>query len=242
MNLITMSTLSNSKLDKYLEDYRGLMPTNYSCIWNKNEHTGSSATTWQRFKSHCEKCKYKSEHKEVVNEKHFSMIYPTYLEDDEETYRGALALMNMCYEFQVERLEPGWQNYDNRLLHLLIKFFSKFCNMGRPGYQQSVQQSESGNCDYNWKVKKTEDSEVIGMTHSEMFKFFCDEFKPLLKKQLQYVDDSGSYNFWYLVIYGKRCSSDQAYRAMVKKANDGEDTTRIVGPHKIGSKGEIIFT
>ena len=246
MNLNRISMMTDKDLMGYVEAYRETIPQltanpNYECIWNNKVHTGCRPSTWQSLKRHTLVCKFKSDHNTVVNEKDSGMIYPIYDEESGETHRSTLGLMDMCYEFQVERLEPGWERYENRILILMAKFFSRYCNMGRKGYQQSVQLSEFSDSQYNWRVKKTEDSEFIGLTNVEMFKFFCDEFKPLLKMNLQYVEDNSSYNFWYLMVNGKRCSGDQAYRDMVEKANNAPDPTRIVGPHKIGPKGEVIF-
>ena len=247
MNLSRISMMTDKDLNGYIEAYREKRPEltgdpHYSCMWNKNKHTGDKPLTWHNLKRHILTCRFKNDHKQIVNEKDSAMLYPQYNEEDGETYRSALTLMDFCYEFQLERLQPGWEQYENRIILLMCKFFSKYCNMGRPGYQQSVQQTENSNGQYNWRVKKTEDSEFIGLTNTEMFEFFCEEFKPLIKNNLQYIQDSGSYNFWYLMIYGKRCSSDQAYRDMVRRANIGPDPTKIIGPHTIGHKGQIIFT
>ena len=246
MNLSRISMMTDKDLNGYIEAYREKRPEltadpHYSCMWNKHKHVGDKPVTWQNLKRHILTCKFKNDHKEVVNEKDSAMLFPIYDEENGDTYRSALSLMDFCYEFQVERLKPGWEHYENRILLLMIKFFSKYCNMGRAGYQQSVQQTENTNGQFNWRVKKTEDSEFIGLTNVEMFEFFCDEFKPLLKINLEYIQDSGSYNFWYLMIKGKRCGNDQAYRDMVEKAKNAPDPTRIVGPHTFGPKGEVIF-
>ena len=242
MNKITLSSLSDTKLDKYLEDHRDLTPKDLNCIWNTSEHTGSTPTTWQRFKTHCINCKFKADHKTTINLKDVEMLYPVF-RDDGEDYRYGLNLMDMCYEFHVDRLKPGFEQYDNRTLKLLIKFFTVYCNMGKEGHQQSVQYSSNRYSQVNWKLKKDEKSEYITLTNYEMFHYFKDEFQPLLKANLKFMNDHSSYNFWYYMVHGKRSSGDQAYRDMVRKANiyTGNET-RIVGPHKIGPKGEIIFT
>ena len=244
MNLTKMSMMNDKLLDDYLEAYRDTLPKptpNYDCIWNNKKHIGGSPTTWQRFKSHSVSCKYREDHIVIVNKKDNEMVYPIFDPENENDYRGALSLMDMCYEFHAERLEPGWEHYDNRLKNLMSKFFRVYCNMGIAGYQQSVISSYHAHSEINWKVKKSADAPIIGLTNSQMFRFFVNEFKPLLEINLQYVTDTSSYNFWYFMIKGKRTHADKSYRDEVKRAKEMPMKTKIVGPYYIGPKGEVIF-
>ena len=147
--------------------------------------------------------------------------------------------MNGCYEFMYERLgDRGWRTYKNKITELMIKFFGKYCNTGKVGYQQSVMFNGT-----DWKVKKTAGVPYVMLDSKQMFNFFVNEFKPLLEEaMLNYVTDSPSFEFWYFILTGERTQGQQNRIQMAQQIIDNPTETTIVGEHIIGPGGKVIFT
>lgn len=242
MDLKKLSELTNEKLTDYLFKLRqeGLEAP-YNCIWSDEKHLGNIQKRWLNYVKHTTTCKHRQDHSLFIISTDQPMKYPAYDEEDMTNYRSILGRMNGCYEFMDERLAvKGWGRYNNKIELLMVKFFEKYCNMGKVGFQQSVM-FQNG----KWKIKKNKQSPSILLDSRQMFNFFLDEFKPLLEDaMLNYVKDSGSFEFWYFKLTGERTDGQKRRMALEQEILDNPEKykTKIVGEHIIGDRGEIIFT
>ena len=242
MDLQKLSELSDEKLTKHFFELRkNGLEAPYKCIWSNEKHVGGMQKRWINYLKHITSCKHRQDHTLFVISTDAPMKYPIYDEEDMTNYRSVLGKMNGCYEYMEERLgDKRWKRYENKIEFLLTKFFEKFCNMGKVGYQQSVMFSNG-----KWKVKKNKQSPSILLDSRQMFNFFIDEFKPLLEDGMNnYVICPTSFEFWHFKLIGERTAGQKSRMALEQEILDNPEKykTKIVGEHIIGDRGEIIFT
>ena len=238
MDLNKLASMSDPQLKDYVIAMRESMTAPYKCIWNADHHKSCSQTKAFNYVRHIITCKHRQDHTDKTISSDAPMKFPVY-EDDLVSYRGSLIHMNGCYEFMYERLgDRGWRTYKNKITELMIKFFGKYCNTGKVGYQQSVMFNGT-----DWKVKKTAGVPYVMSDSKQMFNFFVNEFKPLLEEaMLNYVTDSPSFEFWYFILTGERTQGQQNRIQMAQQIIDNPTETTIVGEHIIGPGGKVIFT
>ena len=213
----------------------------FQCFWSAEKHKSSTHNKFYNFIRHITNCKHRQDHSLFINSSDAPMKYPIYDEEDMTNYRSVLGKMNGCYEYMEERLgDKRWGRYENKIEFLLKKFYGKFCNMGKVGYQQSVMFSNG-----KWKVKKNKQSPSILLDSRQMFNFFIDEFKPLLEDGMNnYVICPSSFEFWHFKLIGERTGGQKRRMALEQEIIDNPEKykTKIVGEHIIGDRGQIIFT
>ena len=242
MDLQKLSELSDEKLTKHFFELRkNGLEAPYNCIWSNEKHLGNIQKRWLNYLKHITTCKHRQDHTLFVISTDAPMKYPIYDEEDMTNYRSVLSKMNDCYEYMEERLgDKRWGRYENKIEFLLKKFYGKFCNMGKVGYQQSVMFSNG-----KWKVKKNKQSPSILLDSRQMFNFFIDEFKPLLEDGMNnYVICPSSFEFWHFKLIGERTGGQKRRMALEQEIIDNPEKykTKIVGEHIIGDRGQIIFT
>jgi len=231
--------MTDAQLKNYTIAMKDTMTAPYKCFWNTDPHKSCNHSRYFNYVRHIVGCKHRQDHTNQVISKDEPMRFPVY-EEDLNNYRGCLMQMNGCYEFMYERLgDPGWRTYSNKIVHLMSRFFGKYCNMGKVGYQQSVMFSGR-----KWKVKKNKDLDYVILDSKQMFNFFVNEFKPLLEEaMLNYVTDSPSFEFWYFVLTGERTAGQRHRIKLQQQAIDNPRKCKIVGEHYIEKDtGKVVFT
>ena len=238
MDLNKLANKTDPQLKNYMIAMKDNMTAPYKCIWTEDNHRGCSNTKAFNYVRHMLSCKHRQDYIDKTVSGDADMRYPIY-EDDFENYRGSLYQMNGCYEFMYERLgDKGWRTYKNKIINLMVKFFGKYCKMGKPGFKQSVMYGGS-----NWRVKKTPESQYIMLDSKQMFDFFINEFKPLLEEAMfNYVNDSPSFEFWYFILTGKRTQGQKNRIKMAQQVINNPIKTNIVGEHRVEKNGKIVFT
>tara|TARA_R110001592_G_scaffold154163_1_gene383093 strand:- start:228 stop:974 length:747 start_codon:yes stop_codon:yes gene_type:complete len=239
MDLSKLAEMTDAQLKTYTIAMKSTMTAPYKCFWNTDAHKSCSHNKAFNYVRHIVTCKHRQDHTSQVISKDSPMRFPIF-EEDLNNYRGCLMQMNGCYEFMYERLgDRGWKTYNNKITALMIRFFEKYCNMGKVGYQQSVMYNG-----IHWKVKKNKDLDYVMLDSKQMFNFFINEFKPLLEEaMLNYITDSNSFEFWYFIITGERTSGQKRRLQLEKQIRDNPITTKIVGEHYIDkNSGKVVFT
>ena len=225
MDLTTLSMKSDTFILDYLEKNRPAAP--YNCMWCIKEHKGSEQIKFDRFKNHILKCRFRAFHTVQEKKQMKPAIYPICPDpDDYKYYRGTLAYMNGCYEYHYDRL--GVQGFADSLLFKFIdKFIARHCKAGDEDYHQSIslcmmppgtppppevykQIFHLNN--RTWRVKKRADVSPVFMNDVELFHFLLDEYRPLFKYALSDIIKTDSYDFWHMLIKGKRTPGNQARR------------------------------
>ena len=239
MDLSKIAQMPDAQLKTYIISMKDNMTAPYQCIWNKDAHKSSSHNKAFNYIRHVIGCKHRQDHIHHTVSNDSAMKFPVY-EEDMENYRGCLNQMNGCYEFMFERLgDPGWGTYNNKINNLMVRFFTKYCNMGLPGHQQSVLYNGS-----KWKIKKNKDTPYVMLDQKKMFEFFIAEFRPLLEEaMLNYVSDSSSFEFWYFVLNGERTAGQLRRMEEQDKINYSNIKTKICKEHYIEKpSGKVVFT
>ena len=237
-DLNKFANMSDPQLKDYIIAMKDNMTAPYKCIWNQEAHCGHTQTKTFNYIRHIVACKHRQDHIDKTISTDAQMKFPVY-EDDLVSYRGCLTHMNGCYEFMYERLgDRGWRTYNNKIINLMVRFFTKYCNMGKVGFQQSVMFNGT-----DWKVKKTAGVPYIMLDSKQMFNFFVNEFKPLLEEtMLNYITDSASFEFWYFILTGERTDGQKNRMNMEEQVRNSPIKTKIVGEHIINPNGKIVFT
>ncbi len=239
MDLTKLAEMTDDQLKTYLTALRDTMISPYKCIWNKDVHRGYTQTKSFNYVRHMMTCKHRQDHTNQVISGDSPIKYPVYKEDY-NNYRGCLMQMNGCYEFMYERLgDRGWRTYNNKIVNLMVRFFGKYCNMGKVGCQQSVMYGGD-----KWRVKKNKDTPFIMLDSKQMFNFFVNEFKPLLEEAMfNHINDSPSFEFWYFVLTGERTSGQKNRMKLEQQTIDNPRKCKIVGDHYIEKDtGKVVFT
>ena len=239
MDIKKLSNMADNVLRSTIVEKRdNLVKVNnsYKCLWTDEKHRGDLQSTIATYNRHIVGCKHRAEHQSVfIENSDQAFRFPVIDEEDYTKYR--LRGMDSCFEFHYERLgDKGWKSYPNKLEHLLVDFFTKYCNMGKVGYQQSVLFNGS-----LWKYKINSETPYKTVNSKKMFNYFVKEFKTIIDENIYRLNDGEAIEFWKFMLTGKR-----SYRH--QKRLDEEELLKnkickptIREPYKLGPKGEIIF-
>ena len=240
MDLKQLSNMDDDKLRSYIVDNRKELKNetgSYKCLWSEVEHKGDLHSKMSNYNRHIVTCKHRADHQSVfIEPSDQEFRYPVMDEEDFRTYR--LKNMDFCYEFQYHRLgDRGWRTYVNHLELLLIDFFTKYCNMGKVGYKQSVLFNGS-----IWKYKINKESPYIKCNSKEMFDYFVKEFKTIVDENKDKLRDGGAIEFWTYKTTGKRTRGQSTRMAEEERIRNSVCPPTIIDSYKLGPKGQIIFT
>ena len=240
MDLKQLSNMDDDKLKSYMIENRKNIfkePDTYKCIWTDEAHRGNLHNKMCNLNRHLLTCKHRVDHQSVfIEPSDLEFRYPVMDEEDYKTYR--LKNMDFCYEFHYERLgDRGFRTYLNRVELLLIDFFTKYCNMGKVGYKQSVLFNGS-----IWKYKINKESPYIKCNSKEMFDYFVKEFKTIVDENKEKLSDGGAIEFWTYKSTGKRTRGQRARMAEEERIRTSLRPPTITDPYILGPKGQIIFT
>lgn len=239
MNLKQLSNMDDDKLKSYIVDNRKELKNeigSYKCLWSDEEHKGNLHSKMSNYNRHILTCKYRQDHQSVfIEPSDQEFRYPVMDEEDYTNYR--LKNMDFCYEFHYERLgDRTWRTYINRVELLLIDFFTKYCNMGKAGYKQSV--IFNG---YIWKFKINKETPYIKCNSKEMFDYFVKEFKTIVDENRDRLSDGGAIEFWTYKSTGKRTIGQRSRMAEEERIRNSVCPPTIRDAHILGPKGQIIF-